>query len=130
MTTTDQTPAAASVPAGPAPDRRGRVADAILAATYPPEEWPDGPPGEGEMDTAREQADAALTALPELAQLDQLRTALADLAAEWDARAGRYLAWRDHWHETGDETTARICRVRADMCTRHADRLRALLETL
>ncbi|WP_345475951.1 hypothetical protein, partial [Actinoallomurus oryzae] len=39
---------------------RDAMADAILAATYPPEEWPDGPPGEGEMNTAREQADAAL----------------------------------------------------------------------
>lgn len=41
-------------------DLRDRMADAILTATYPPDEWPDGPPGEGEMDTAREQADAAL----------------------------------------------------------------------
>lgn len=42
---------------------RDRIADAILAATYPAEEWPDGPPGEGEMDAAREEADAALRAL-------------------------------------------------------------------
>lgn len=46
-------------------DLSGRMADAILNATYPPEEWPDGPPGEGEMDTAREQADAVLALIEE-----------------------------------------------------------------
>lgn len=45
------------------PDLRDRIADAILTATYPPEEWPDGPPGEGEMDQAREEADAALAVI-------------------------------------------------------------------
>jgi hypothetical protein len=51
-------------------DLRGRIADAILAATYPPDEWPDGPPGEGEMDTAHEQADAVMAVVgPEVKRL-------------------------------------------------------------
>jgi hypothetical protein len=46
---------------------RDQVADAILAVTYPADEWPDGPPGEGEMDTAREQADAAMAVFDDAA---------------------------------------------------------------
>lgn len=38
----------------------GQLADALLAVDYPADEWPDGPPGEGEMDTAREQAEAVI----------------------------------------------------------------------
>lgn len=44
-------------------DLRDQIASKILTATYPPEEWPDGPPGEGEMDTALEQADAVMAVI-------------------------------------------------------------------
>lgn len=44
-------------------DLLGRMADAILKVTYPPEEWPEGPAGEGEMDNAREEAAAALAVI-------------------------------------------------------------------
>src|SRR5437763_1545960 len=57
---------------------------------------------------------------PELAAIDRLRERITELADAWETRAARYLAWRDHHHERGDETTARISRIRADMCTRHA----------
>lgn len=113
MTTADQTPAGASVPAGPAPDRLRAALSLVRRRTR-------------RMTREWEADRAALITLADAH--DQLRTALTELAAEWDARATRYLAWRDHHHDRGDETTARISRVRADMCTRHAERLRALLE--
>lgn len=52
---------------------RGLIADAIIAATYPPNEWPDGPPGEGEMESAHEEADSVLAAIgPEIKRLRDL----------------------------------------------------------
>jgi len=39
------------------------ITAAIIAHQYPPTEWPDGPPGEGEHDTAREEAEAIVRAL-------------------------------------------------------------------
>jgi len=55
---TDRTP-------GGAWPLRDRIADALIAHDYPASDWPDGPPGEGEMDTARSQADAVLAVLAE-----------------------------------------------------------------
>lgn len=62
MTDTPQTPGAGRPGGSPL---RDRIATALLAYDYPAEEWPDGPPGEGEMDTAREQANVVLAALAE-----------------------------------------------------------------
>lgn len=67
---------------------RDQIADAILAATYPPDEWPDGPPGEGEMETAREQADAALFVItPMMTQLRGQVTKHRNDATRWRAKA-------------------------------------------
>lgn len=39
------------------------ITAAIVMHQYPPDEWPDGPPGEGEHEHAREQAEAIIRAI-------------------------------------------------------------------
>lgn len=44
-----------------------RIAAAIVAHCYPPHEWPEGPPGEGEYERALDEAEAIIRAIKEAA---------------------------------------------------------------
>jgi hypothetical protein len=86
-----------------ADDLRGRIADAILAVTYPTDEWPEGPPGEGEMDVARTEADAALAVIaPEMERLHEANKTLS-------RRNASYRDARDNIQKHLAETFSRFC---------------------
>lgn len=99
---------------------RKELADALLAVDYPAEEWPDGPPGEGEMDTAYGQADAALTVFAAF---------LGGLTGDWDDLARDLTGDADALEATA-LPAALVIRGRVRMAEDLAERVRALADQL